>query len=303
MATDNFLMLIGAPKSGTSSLAAWLDRHARIVLMPGKEPGYFRTVPDAWVLNAHRPDIRTRPDPASAMVDFDAYMAPSLAAAPDQWILDGSTDYLSDARAADRIKAFAAGRRVKLICVLRDPVERALSEYRHTIRDGLEPLPFAGALAQEEARHAQDYQPLFRHLRRSRYHDDISRFRALFGDDLLVMSLSEFGDMTASGPRIVDFIGIPAADLGPIGVENATSRPAPPAGALRRLYRQVKGALEGRAPAPPMPRIAAEDRALLARLLEDDIRKCVMDPEIPTDDWACARDMRMDAVQSVSPLT
>lgn len=289
MTTHKFLMLIGAPKCGTSSLASWLNRHDKIELAPGKEPGYFRTVPDRWVLDAHRPDIRTAPDSASAMVNFDTYMAPSLTAAPDQWLLDASTDYLSDNGAADRIKIFAADRSVKLICVLRDPVERAVSEYRHTIRDGLEPLSLAQSIAEEETRRLQNYQPLFQHIRRSQYHDDIQRFRALFGEDLMIMSLADFSDVDRCSEKVLSFIGLPAADLGAIGLENTTSQPPIRTSALRNWYRQAKRTITG-APAPAssaMPQITAADRALVRGLLEEDIRKCVMDPSIPTDDWAC----------------
>jgi hypothetical protein len=295
MATDNFLMLIGAPKCGTSSLASWLDRHDKVVLMPGKEPGYFRTLTDKRILNAHRPDVLSSSAPTSAMVNFDTYMTSALAAAPDQWILDGSTDYLSDDHAADRIKAFAVGRSVKLICVLRDPVERALSEYRHTIRDGLEPLSLTQAIAQEETRRLQNYQPLFQHIRRSQYHDDIQRFRALFGEDLIVMSLADFSDVDRCARRLFDFIGLPAADLGVIGLENTTSQPPVQAGALRRLYRQAKKTLTGAHFPGAMPQTTMTDRAILRDCLADDIRKCVMDPSIPTDDWDCARDMRFAA--------
>ncbi len=293
MATGNFLLLIGAPKSGTTSLASWMARHPSVTLMPGKEPGYFRTLPESLIINAHHPTQVLAPDPASAMINFDTYMAPAKAAVSDQWILDASTDYLSDEAAAQRIAAFAESGNVKLICVLRDPVERALSEYRHTIRDGIEPLSFQDTVAEEEARKRAHYQPLFFHVRRSQFYRDIQRYRALFADNLLLLSLAEFSDMDRCASKIFEFVGLQPAELGGINQENATIDGVgrtTPTSQLRNAYRRLRK-ISGLSKTTPLPagnsQTTEEDRRLLKSLLLEDIQLCMADPMIPTDDWRC----------------
>lgn len=290
MATENFLFLVGAPKCGTTSLASWLNAHSKIALIPGKEPGYFRSNPPQLIIDAHNPDKPMIPKPDSNLINRDSYLRTAREAEPDQWVLDASTDYLSDDDACSRIYEFAQERQVKLFCLLRDPVERSLSEYRHTLRDGLEPLTFRDSLSAEETRRAQGYQPLFFHVRRSLLFDDIKHYQRLFGDAFKLFSMSDIEQEERFAQELFAHIGIPHQDLGPIAQENATlakpgnGRQASP---LRRFYRSLRETVKGeRKPVVKHP-ITDEERQLINDLLADDIAKCVADPSIPTDDWTC----------------
>ena len=71
--------------------------------------------------------------------------------------------YLYDVRAPARIHACAPG--MKLIAVLRDPVERAHSSYLHLVRDGRETSKtFEAALEREDERVRADSEaPLALH--------------------------------------------------------------------------------------------------------------------------------------------
>lgn len=280
MPTDNFLFIIGAPKCGTTSLASWLDGSEDLYLLPGKEPGFFRGNTDRFVRDANWPDAYTYPEPTRPMVNRDAYMRLSNAARSDQWAIDASTDYLSDPVAPGRIRDFAESRNVKLVCILRDPVERAFSEYRHTVRDGLEPLSFSESLDCEEERKARGFQPLFFHVTRSRYFEGINTYRRLFPGDLLILSFNELADQDRLAEKLSGFLDRPLDDLGPI--ERLNESQVCERSFLKAVRKRLSG---GRRPSKG-PQLTDADRRRVVRDLETDIRRCTADPDIPTDGWA-----------------
>ncbi len=113
---------------------------------------------------------------------------------------------------------------VKLILLLRNPVERAYSHHQHEVARGFEQLPFEEALeaeperlAGEEERIRQD--PRYRsfshqhhsYLARGRYLEQILRYRALFPpDQLLILVMEEFfADPERGYARVLDFLGLP----------------------------------------------------------------------------------------------
>jgi hypothetical protein len=124
----------GAPRSGTTWLYALLDRH----------PDVFMARPVA-------------PEPKFFLVDHlyekglqyysDTWFAAAGAA---QLAGEKSTDYLESRPAAERIARDLP--RVQLIFILREPAERAYSNYLWTRTNGLESLDFATALMTEDER-------------------------------------------------------------------------------------------------------------------------------------------------------
>jgi hypothetical protein len=124
----------GAPRSGTSWLSTALDRH----------PAVYLAKP-------------ARPEPKFFLVDslyakgLEYYARTWFADVPDGRVAgEKSTDYLESAEAADRIARDLP--HARLIFVLRDPVERAHSNYRWTRMNGLEHEDFETALRLEEDR-------------------------------------------------------------------------------------------------------------------------------------------------------
>jgi hypothetical protein len=71
---------------------------------------------------------------------------------------------------------------VKLVALLRNPVDRAYSGYRYTVRDGFEPLSsFEAALKAEPERVAARWQPIWYHTELGFYGAQLRRFYDLFG--------------------------------------------------------------------------------------------------------------------------
>ena len=91
----------------------------------------------------------------------------------------------------------------RLIVLLRDPVERAISQVFHAQRLGFEPLPIDEALAAEQSRLATGDPYSFQkhsYLSRSRYLEQLDRYEALFPRERLLILRSE--DLFSTPERI-----------------------------------------------------------------------------------------------------
>jgi len=143
MALPDFLVA-GAPKSGTTALNAALSRHPGLFLSPIKEPKFF--------LTDGPPPTKGGPGDALTYREHiwqrDRYEA-LFDAAPAGALRGESTPlYLYDQAAMARIRQTIPA--VKLIVIVRDPVERAHSNWTHLWSAGLEPVgDFVRACAEE----------------------------------------------------------------------------------------------------------------------------------------------------------
>ena len=172
--TEHFV-IAGAQRSATSWLASVLDRHPDIAMARPlrPEPKYF---------------LRDAPDDAAAY--RDAFFAGTDAAV----LGEKSTSYIEHPAAAARIARCLPGARV--VFMLRDPVERAISNWRFSTANGLETLPLEAALEAEAARLAAggtagtSVSP-FAYMARGRYVDYLAPWRAAFPDDRMALLVTE----------------------------------------------------------------------------------------------------------------
>lgn len=138
-------------KAGTTALYEALARHPQVFMSPVKEPNFFAFAEEPPRFTA---PIDQRPDGVNhaSVTDPEAYHALFEEAAPGQVTGEASHWYLYWP-AAPRAIAERAPEGVKLIAILRDPVERAYSEFLHFVRDGDEPITdFRDALDVEPER-------------------------------------------------------------------------------------------------------------------------------------------------------
>jgi hypothetical protein len=104
---------------------------------------------------------------------------------------------------------------VKLIFLLRDPVERAYSHYRYTVAHCQESRPFAEALVWEPYRalHTPEVLRIARpwaYVARGQYSRHLARFYALFDPSrILVLFFEEFfADPSAGATTLCRFLGV-----------------------------------------------------------------------------------------------
>lgn len=115
--------------------------------------------------------------------------------------------------AAGRIKEYLP--KIKLIFCLRNPIERAWANYRFTVLEGLEPLPFNEALEQERKRMSTaegkwiEIQP-HAYLTRSHYSTHIREYIKLFQrENILFIKSEDLGKNPHQNlERVCEFLGV-----------------------------------------------------------------------------------------------
>ena len=144
---------------------------------------------------------------------------------------------------------------VKLIALLRNPVDRAYSAYNDKAAAGQEPLSFEEALAEEEKRTAGELEKMFSDERyyssnlriyayRSRgiYVEQLQRWHKYFAPDQLLVLKSEdlFADPIGTVESVQQFLNLPKRDMSiPSSAEERNSRSySPMAPATRQRLEQ-----------------------------------------------------------------
>jgi hypothetical protein len=176
---------------------------------------------------------------------------------------EATTYYLAHPAVPARVRALLPD--VRLIAILRDPVDRAYSHYQLSVREGREPLSFEEALAAEPDRLAGEHERLiadpsyrgvahrfFSYRSRGRYIDQLERWWAEFPREQLLVLRSEdmFEDPRIVYDQLVTFLGLdPDADRRTFRARNRVSydamRPETRA-ELRSYFAEPNRALEQR---------------------------------------------------------
>jgi hypothetical protein len=139
----NFLIL-GAQKAGTTALFYALSKHPQVFTSPVKEPRFFADEAKALADAAGPGDGETTM--MDSLQDYEALFAD---AGPELARGEASPAYLYDDEAPAKIAALIP--EAKLIAILRNPVERAYSNFLYLVREGREPLHDFGAALDAEA--------------------------------------------------------------------------------------------------------------------------------------------------------
>jgi hypothetical protein len=126
----------------------------------------------------------------------------------------------------------------KLIALLRNPVDRAYSDYNHKFREAREPLSFEEAIEAEEERLKGEKEKMladenyasinyrkFSYLSRGVYVDQLKEWRRYFEEEQLLILKSEdfFESPQATFDRVLAFLGLPPWETGVLGERNEGS--------------------------------------------------------------------------------
>ena len=169
MTMPNFLV-IGAAKAGTTSLYRYLRQHPKIFMSPHKEPRFF-------ALEGQSIDFKGPGDMThfNFCTDINAYQALFDGVTDEKAIGEVSPWYLYVPQSAERIQHHIPN--AKLIAVLRDPVDRAYSNYLHSVREQLEPLDdFELAMEAEAERIKQNWSYRWHYKQKGFYFSQIRRY-------------------------------------------------------------------------------------------------------------------------------
>lgn len=224
MPLPNFLV-IGAPKSGTTSLDRYLGQHPQIYMSPVKEPQYFRPIRS----------LKT------TVEDFDDYRALFDGVRDERAIGEVSPFYVSSVSAADRIREMIPD--VRLVAIVRNPVERAFSDYSMLIEKGRDHVSFDEAIADELAPESERRGDMLRnYVKHGLYGEQLASYYERFERDHIHVML--FEDLRRDGPGLMhglyEFLEVDTEfEAETSRVYNATTAP-PRHPRLNRLVRRAQ---------------------------------------------------------------
>ena len=216
-------IIIGAQRCGTTSLYDYLSHHPQIIPSPVKELFYFDdyyTRPIEW----YKSFFPTEKEREKLERDLVASVITG----------EASPSYFFHPYAAKRIKETLPD--VKLILVLRDPIERAYSHYNHIKRLNREPLSFEEALEKELERITPDVEKLakdenykadlrrdYSYLTRGYYAKQLKEwFKHFPKEQLLIIQSEEFYRETPKVyDEIVEYLGLNSYTLPVFEAKNA----------------------------------------------------------------------------------
>jgi hypothetical protein len=184
--------IVGAPKSGTTSLYHYLDQHPQIFMSPIKEPSYF-----ASEMRPEKLAAEYRNHPALDSAELERYLkGPRLekrgglistwqdylklfdSATREIAIGEASVCYLWSPTAAQNIARCTP--EAKIIAVLRHPADRAWSEYLSSVANGYVTGSFREQIDACLAPHAEEFSPIYPFLEFGMYCRQVKTFLKLF---------------------------------------------------------------------------------------------------------------------------
>jgi hypothetical protein len=220
------IVVIGAQRSGTTSLHSWLSSHPEVATRIAKEVHYFDGAYDKgerWYRSHF--SIKSR---RLTQIEASPYML---------------FHPLAPGRAGHDLPATT-----RFVALLREPADRALSHYQLQCRKGREPETFARAIELEDARlvgadevvrrgERSRAHRLFSYRSRGLYAEQLDRWFTAVGRKRILVMESErmFGDPAAAA-ELLDWLQLAPVST-PFPVLNATGEPSPEDAAVRDALR------------------------------------------------------------------
>jgi hypothetical protein len=201
-------IIIGTQKGGTTSLYRYLCHHPQVLHALGKGIHFFDSHfdrGDGWYRSHFHVNLSRK---SEGLITGES-----------------SPDYMIHPRVPDRIASTLP--EVKLIALLRNPIDRAYSHYAHELRKGREALSFDEAIEAEEQRLSgevermernEDYDSWalrhFSYLTRGRYADQLERWLSRFPLQSFLFLRSEdlYENPASTTGKALEFLGLPALE-------------------------------------------------------------------------------------------
>ena len=278
--------IVGAAKSGTTSLYKHLNEHPDIWMPAVKEPHFF---------GEHRPPglrYSSKQDYLNLFGEVDGQPA----------VGEASTAYLYSKTASTEIAEFNP--QAKIIVVLRNPVARAYSLYWHNVRAGVEPESFEKALVLEEERVGNGWRYGFHYVTSGMYAEQIQRYLSVFPSTQIKIVLFEELHFSVLGVvrELFSFLGVsPDQHIQPQRIFNRSGPPKHPLlnaflhkqSRVKRMImsplpvglkkRWKSRLLEANSATPPKMQIAVEQQLVVA--FEEDVARLALLIDRDLSNW------------------
>jgi hypothetical protein len=276
-------------------------------MSPVKEPKFFLTDGPPPRRGGGPGDVQTYREHIWRREDYEALFD---GAPPGSLRGESTPFYLYDRQAQQRIRALIPG--VRMIAILRDPIERAHSNWTHLWSAGLDPIgDFPAACAVEDRRVAAGWAPFWHYTRLGRYGEQLDHLLTLFPRERVFML--RYRDLVDAPAQTLDaicaFLGVQPGIISQVPRENVTAHPkgSPSHRAVSVLLRAAAATgrhLPGtvgisltrpleqvlqRSARPRQP-LTWEQRRQVLPYVEDDVRLLEMISEMDFGDWLQPRD-------------
>jgi len=297
--TPNFF-LVGAPKCGTTSLYFYLDQHPQIYMSPIKEPHFL-----ADEIRLSNYTARFREMAEAKLAGLDEYLAGDMTSKFSAGPIERWEDYLrlfqkgkdktargdaspcylwSPTAPVNIAERFPDAR---ILMILRDPVERAFSQYMHMLTFAAAPISFRMYVDQCLHSHSTLIGELYPFLYFGFYAAQVQRYLALFPPDRVrIYWYEDYQQHPAAMLRdVFEFLEVDPAFDADLSERHMLAR-VPRSYAVNRALKPVWGKLKASIPAPVTRKLKrmvfrpresmtmlSEDRAFLRELYRDDIQK------------------------------
>ena len=274
MKVDFFI--VGAPKSGTSSLYHYLSEHPQVEMSSQKEPNYFS---DKAI---HNQGMYYGKNRVNTLEKYESLFEQKESVVYGEC----SVSYLFYDNVAEDIKKYNPN--AKIIIMLRNPIERAFSHYLMDYRLGLISDSFENIIA-KKSKHKNTHLFYQQYIEVSKYAKQIQRYLDFFEKENILFI--DYDDFKKNGSEIVfqvyDFLNISTEFGANINTKyNAFAMPKNNGIRfiysfifLRKILRYllskylVKNISASLFKVDRKPELSRETRSLLIKIFKDDIKK------------------------------
>jgi len=196
--------IVGAPKAGTTSLYHYLGQHPDVYMSPVKEPNYFAQEIRLGNVSAHWQDWAEREYESLQLYLRGPMQERKFGGIVSHWpdylklfenvngekaIGEASVCYLWSKTAAGNIASTTPN--AKIVMVLRNPVDRAFSQYKQAVANGLIGKSFREQVRKSLNNKSDQFELLNPFLEFGLYYEQVKRYTERFSPDNLRIYLYE----------------------------------------------------------------------------------------------------------------
>lgn len=175
----NFIV-VGSTKSGTTSLYYSLKKHPEIYLPSKKEMNFFNN--NSEYFKKGRKYANKKAKNYAESIDRPIFLSDYLKFYPENSLISGDitpTYLMNYKETINNIKKHCDDD-IKIIIILRNPIDQIFSSYSHKIREGMENTTFYQALSLEEERMNNNFSIRYAYKRNAMYFKQVKAFKDSF---------------------------------------------------------------------------------------------------------------------------
>lgn len=199
-------VIVGTFKSATSSIAFDLQGHSQISLCSPKDPYYFL----ADYCHTLKSPVGFLEDHHNACVYGDAEFEASFPKPCGEDIISGEATPLYLYRHENCIENIKTNNPdMKIVIILRNPVERAYSNIMHNLKDQYETKDLMELIGNFEESETEELHPFFHYVKAGFYSDQVKAFMENFKNTKVITYDDYVNNHHATLEELYSFLGVP----------------------------------------------------------------------------------------------